>query len=535
MFSPAPTPTKMHEWDTIAINKYKIPGRVLMENACREAFAVLAATYSKHSSASTDASKFAYPPYDTCKIFAGKSICILAGSGNNGGDGFGLARYLHDAGAAVAIYHTAPLNTYKAETAANMRLARQLGIPLHRLSKTKTIEFHKADIIIDALLGTGFSGELREATLHYVRSVNTIADRLFVFSLDIPSGLNGLTGLPQPEAITAHATVTFENAKIGLLQPSATQYTGELHARAIGIPEAVKQEAPCDQHLITPEILRAATTTDSEMHKGTAGRVLIIGGSDSMAGAPSLAARGALRAGCGVVTTIVPKKVQPVTAQFLPEMMTAPAGTDAFWTEECVASVTPHLHNVQAVVIGPGMGREKEAEEFLRALLPALPKGLPKIIDADALFHLSNMPDELQKLDANTILTPHPGEMAMLAKESITKVQNNRLTTARKFCDSFSGILALKGAGTIVQYKQKGYICSEVAANLATAGSGDVLTGVIASLLARKTPPLTATCAAVFWHAKAGQHIHASFPDRGNLASDIADVLPIVIKETIHD
>jgi NAD(P)H-hydrate epimerase len=514
MFTPLPTPEEISNWDRVSIQEYKIPGRVLMENASREAFRVLC------SAAELEA----------------KNILVLAGGGNNGGDAFCIARYLHDAGADVQVFHTRPRNKYSGETKSNLLLLAQLGIPCRIIPADISTQCQNADIIIDGLLGTGFTGELRPDVQKYVTSINACRAKSFVFSIDIPSGLNATTGIPSPEAVKAHITVTFEAAKKGLIQQTAKAYTGTLHICPIGIPSKVKREAPCDHFLITKKILKSLQSFPENMHKGTAGKVLIIGGSTGMIGAPVLAAKGALRAGSGLVSILVPQQLQQTAAQFLPEIMVSGAPCGDIWTKKALPTIRQAVKNFDVIVVGPGMGRHAETAVFFSHLLQELiEQKKVLVLDADALFFLAEQPELVQKLLPETILTPHPKEMARLCKKEIKTVQAHRIETARTFCKNFYGILVLKGAGTVVCKGQKSYICNKAVPNLAIGGSGDVLSGVIGSHLAHQLPPLEGTCSAVYRHALAGEILAANYPYRGNTAGEIADKLPFAVKEHRHD
>ena len=233
MFSPLPTPSEMSNWDKITINEIGIRGEILMENAGREAVFALLKGYGDVS---------------------GKKILIIAGSGNNGGDGFVMGRMLADLGAEVLILHTAPKAKYKGDAAYMLKVAVHLGVNMKFFRATEKIVLPEADIIIDALLGTGFSGELRPFARGIVSAVNA-AKNSFIFAVDIPSGLNGLTGQPQPVAVQAHITVTFEEAKIGLALPQADAYTGTLVVTHIGIPNEVKYKHPATHQLIKENVL----------------------------------------------------------------------------------------------------------------------------------------------------------------------------------------------------------------------------------------------------------------------------------------
>ncbi|MDR3073486.1 MAG: NAD(P)H-hydrate epimerase, partial [Deltaproteobacteria bacterium] len=315
--SPLPTPAEMAEWDRNSIREFGIPGMLLMENASREAFHAINALL---------------PPE--------RRVLVLMGGGNNGGDGACLARHLLDAGHSVLVCHMKPLDSLPEDARAHARIARAVGTPfapVFFVNNELAVPPEYGEIarsphaVIDALLGTGFSGPLREPEREAVRFVNRLGETVPVFSLDIPSGLDGITGAPCPEAVRATHTVSFEAAKPGLVMPQAARFTGTLHIRPIGIPRAAQARRPASFYRLEPRE-RAWPPAEPGMHKGQAGRVLILGGSAGLTGAPALAALGALRAGAGLVTVACPGALEPQVRSAFPEMMTRPLGQGDAWT-----------------------------------------------------------------------------------------------------------------------------------------------------------------------------------------------------------
>jgi NAD(P)H-hydrate epimerase len=506
MYNPLPTPEEMNCWDEATQKEYSLLQEILMENAAREAMAVLLAEYG--------------PVRD-------KVAVLLAGPGNNGGDAFALARTLVDHGARVSVFHVGPLDKYSGAAAYHLKLLQKLQLPLVPLTEAHLDVLASPDILVDGLLGTGLLGELRPEYQSWINYINRQRNTVFILSLDIPSGLDGRTGKPCPIAVRATATVSFEDAKIGLVLPEAKPYTGNLHVRPIGIPTAVKRRYPPRQYLLTRSVLDLIPSPDPLMHKGTAGRVLIVGGSPGLTGAPLLAALGALRAGAGLVTIACPRNLNTEVKSGWPEAMTMPLGLDAKWSKACAQELAAHAHQFDAMVLGPGLGRSPDAAVFVQTLLGFdLP---PLIADADLLYHLAQDPDQLGLLPKNSILTPHPGEMAALCDLSIAQIQDNRVPTAREYAQKWNCVLVLKGAGTVIASPEGSvYLSSFATASLAVGGSGDVLCGVIGALLARGLPPLEAANTGVYWHGLAGAALEKSFSRRGNLAREIADMLPRV-------
>ncbi|GFM35570.1 NAD(P)H-hydrate dehydratase [Desulfovibrio psychrotolerans] len=550
MLTPLPSPVEMKDWDAAAIREYGIREEMLMENASREALHVL---------------------LHCCGEIAGKSVLLFMGGGNNGGDAAALARHLHDLHAHVLVLHSRPLRAYRGAAGYHLRLARRTGVSFLPLStNTQFFPFPRGsraaslfpaanpqspdavipndirndiingipngmpDIIIDGLLGTGFCGPLAPLYHAAVAWINSRRERCFVLSLDIPSGLDGLSGEPGPVAVRAHATVTFEAAKPGLHMPPAGEFTGALHCRPIGIPKTVRTRLPASHALLDAAGCRAIASMlplAPDMHKGTAGHVLVIGGSPGMTGAPVLAAQGAQRSGAGYVTVAAPGELLPLIAPMNPDILTCPAGPGKTW--EPSPELNAAIQRADALVIGPGMGRGDDARELLARIL-GLADRPPAIFDADALYHLARTPALCDLLLPDDILTPHPGEMSLLAGKDVHEIQRNRLAAARGYALQYPCVLVLKGAGTLIAQTEEPLVISPFAAPaLAVAGSGDVLAGLMGGLSGQGLAPRYAACLAVYLHARAGTLLHETFPMRGNTAQDIATALTIAQKELV--
>ncbi|BCS87049.1 NAD(P)H-hydrate dehydratase [Pseudodesulfovibrio sediminis] len=506
MLLPLPTPAEMMNWDRVTISSIGIPGATLMESASRESITALLAEFGS---------------------VEGQDIICFAGSGNNGGDGFAMARALIDLGANVTVYHTRPKKQYRGETRSNLLWAQKLDVPLIHLANVDLNTLPQPDIIIDALLGTGFDGQLHEDYLELVRTMNRLGERAFVFSVDIPSGLNGLTGTPQPEAVVADVTATFEAAKLGLIMPEAETYTGILHICPIGIPLKVQNDHPASHNLITGAIMDTLPPQTPDMHKNSSGHVLVVGAAPGMTGAAHLAAMSAFRSGAGLVTAACPEGLADSIKADTPEIMTLIMGSGNEWNEEMVNPLLKALTTYDAVVVGPGIGRSSHTQEFLKAFIPQC--SIPLVLDADGLFALANYPELLNALPEQTVLTPHPGEMARILKTDIRSIQSDRLGTAKAFTAISEATLVLKGAGTIVTNPDMTCHSPFSEPNLAVGGSGDILAGMIGTLLGRALSPMHAACLGVFWHGLAGHALREDFPKRGNMASDIINMLPKVV------
>lgn len=519
MLSPLPMPMEMALWDRLTIEEFGLSGAVLMENASRGALQVLLQKFSS---------------------LRGRSALVFAGPGNNGGDAFALARHLTQEGTQVQILHTKPLSTYTGDTALQIRLAQAMDISCAYLPE-HDLDFGPAELIVDGLLGIGFQGSLRPDMEAWIRRINKLGRSAYILSLDIPSGLSVLTGKASPVAVRAQTTVTFEAPKLGLFLPDAHEFTGQVQTVKIGIPDHIKKAHPTAHMALTRELGQVLKPPQATGHKGSFGHVLVIGGSKGLAGAPLLAAQGAMRSGAGLVTIAGPQALSASYAAF-PEIMTLglgltqesgstqSLGSSQDWSQTCALELAEHLDRFQAIVLGPGLGRTQGAYEFLVQFL-SQPRP-PLVLDADALFHVAGESDLLARLTDQDVLTPHPGELGRFFGVGAEQINAARFEYAQQFIAQHPSVLVLKGAGTLVAQTEQPLAISPFSApNLAVAGSGDVLAGILGSLISQGYPALTAAQVAVYWHGLAGTTLARDFPYRGNTPLEIAHILPQALKE----
>jgi len=506
MYIPLPTPKEMGLWDKITIEDIGIFGEILMENASWQIVYALQEEFSN---------------------LKNKKIVVIAGPGNNGGDGFAVARHLNNLGADVKIYYKKDLESYKKDAAYHVNLTLKMGVLAEKIPEND-LNLTDYDIIIDALLGTGFSGDLRDDYKKVVEAINIAKKSSYILSVDIPSGLNGYTGVPSPVAVKADITVTFEEAKVGLYVPEAKEFVGKLVVGKIGIPNKIKEQNPPSFYGISHDIIKSLPDIAHIAHKGSASHVLVIGGAKGLTGAVSLCSLAALKAGAGLVTAAIPSGCGLNVKLNWPEIMTKELGSKDSneFDKNYFNEIKDELSRFDAVVIGPGMGRNDGAREFLRVYLNS--DHPPTVIDADALYNLSKLDQDI-KISPETILTPHPGEAAYLLNTSAAKIQQDRFNAVKKLIDKYGCVCVLKGAGTLVgNIDKKIYISNIACKNLAIGGSGDVLSGIIGYLKGMKIDSKDAACMGVMWHGLAGMNLQKKYPYRGNLAQDIAFTLPLV-------
>jgi hydroxyethylthiazole kinase-like uncharacterized protein yjeF len=509
---------KAEEMKTIdhrASSEFGIPSLILMENAGLRTLEVIE---------------------DILGETRRKSIIILAGKGNNGGDGLVVARHLLNSGAMVKVFFTGQVDKLTSDSRVNYEILMRMGASIIPLSSEQDLDrlmlsLMNADLIVDALYGIGFKGSLNPFDSRLVKMVNWC--RAPVVAVDIPSGVEADSGRVHGEAIKADHTVTFALPKIGLVLEPGKEYVGTLSVADISIPAVLLEDKNIKTNLINEQIVRTMLKPRvADSHKGTYGHTLVIGGSPGMAGAVMMAALAALRTGAGLVTAAVPESLTTVVDSNLVEVMTAPlaeTGHSAI-APEALPAIENLLGTVSVCAIGPGMSRYPEAGAIVRFVLER--SGIPLVIDADGLNALDNDITILKDRQVPIILTPHPGEMARLTGKSIEEIQSDRLETAREFAQKWGVTLVLKGNKTVIANPSgEAYINISGNPGMATAGSGDVLCGIISGLIAQGLKPQDAAFTGVYLHGLAGDLAAELRGERGLIAGDLISCLPQVLKK----
>lgn len=509
------TPAQMREMDRRTIQDVGIPGVVLMEHAAQGAVDALVEHFG--------------PP---------SRVGILCGGGNNGGDGLAMARLLAHEGVEVVVVLFSDPERYRGEAELNWRIVEKLRLRVHILdgvdegSVISELEGLPAcDVWCDALLGTGLD---RPVEGHYAAAIDFLNQRAHVLAVDIPSGLDALTGRPLGRCVDASACVTFGLPKLGQALYPGRACCGELFVVDIGIPRHVVEEVGHHAVLLTEDWVRDVTPSRAATaHKGDAGRLLLLAGSHEMTGAAILCARGALIGGGGLITIGTRPEVVPRIATALPEVMAAEVITDTP-TDRHRRVLQSHLDRATIVAMGPGLGRDKTLVELLEHVL--LDPRQKLVLDADALNLVAahELHEALRRgsMRRAIVLTPHPGEMARLVGTSISEILANPVEQARDLAQVTQCVVALKLAATIVAAPDgRLAVNSSGNAGMASGGTGDALTGLLAALLVEHEDPFEATCAAVWLHGAAGDRCRDRQGMRATTASGLLDELGPLLAE----
>lgn len=504
---------EMQAIDTCAIEDFGIPGVVLMENAGKKT-ADLSVRY------------FGDPE--------GKKVFVYAGPGNNGGDGFVVARHLHEAGADVTLYLLVAPDKIKGDAAVNFHIIKKMKIPFLLMLSADDFKMDCSScfIMVDALFGTGLKRELRD---HFAACVGLMnRSKCPVVAVDIASGVDSDSGRILGDAVRADLTVTYGLAKPGQFVFPGREFTGNLEVVDIGFPSIVVDQVNITTHLLTRESVQGFLLhRHDNSHKGSHGHLLILAGKVGKTGAAILCGEGALRTGTGLVSLCVSKELNSVIESALYEAMTIPlvGGDNGAPVLSDFDDIQKVMSGKQAMVLGPGLGTADDTARLVRRMYKEA--DIPLVVDADGLNVLAGNFPEIADSTSLRILTPHPGEMGRLVGFTSKEVQENRLELARSFAMEHKVYLVLKGAGTIVA-SPGGQLAINSSGNsgMATGGMGDVLSGIIGGLLVQGVPPWQACCLAVFLHGFAADRL-AEKAGQGYLASEVANFLPVAMQEMI--
>jgi NAD(P)H-hydrate epimerase len=502
--------------DRRAIREFGIPGPVLMENAASALMAEMEAFFDGLS---------------------GMRVAIICGKGNNGGDGLALARRLNIRGVPVRVALLAPFRDVAGEAKVNLSVLQKMNIELVPNASAPLLKEMLAwsDIVVDALLGVGLSSPLKGRYADAVELINSSGRP--VAAVDIPTGIHADTGAVMGAAVRADLTVTMALLKRGLVLQPGAGHAGVVRVADIGIPsECVEKEKINLTLLDRGYAWGILGRRKPDAHKGDFGHVMVVAGSPGKAGAAVMSARGALRAGAGLVSVATPNTLVPIIQQQVFEAMCIPAGESIDGTLGIGAEheLLKAAGKMTACAIGPGLSTHSETVMTVRNLIQAL--SIPVVIDADGLNCLVGSLDLLKRAKAPVVMTPHPGEMARLAGISTKEVQEDRITVASDFAARYKVTVVLKGAGTVVA-SPDGRVFINATGNpgMATGGTGDVLTGIIGSLLAQGHPAVQAACLGVYVHGLAGDLASQDKGEPGMIAGDLIEKIPEALKTIVDE
>ena len=512
-------PEEMQAVDAYAITKLGIPGAVLMENA---------------GAGVTEG------VMDIVSVRPSASAVVLCGPGNNGGDGFVVARRLVRSGISVRVYVLCSESSISGDARVHLQWLMNSGIKpcfISAITPEMQAEVRRATVVVDALLGTGLRGEVTGLFAESVELINQ--SNAVVVSVDIPSGVDAATGKVLGTAVRADITITFAYPKVGQLIHPGRELCGHLEVVDIGIPNWIAsqlEDVKSDVYWIDRETVSALLPRRVQpSHKGTYGRLIVIAGSSGMPGAASLACTGALRSGVGTVVAVVPRSIQPVVHAHNMEVMSTAASESGLGclSEDAFDLIADRLSSGDAYVLGPGLGRNGEVFQLVGRLLRECER--PGVIDADGLMALAHLKVDPGSIGSSVVLTPHPGEMSALTGLSIDAIVSDPLTTCRKYAMQWGQTVVLKGATTVIGLPSgTAYISTRGNAGMATGGTGDVLAGLIGGFIAQGTEVSDAAIAGVYVHGIAGELASQAMGMASVLARDVASCISQALMQ-IHD
>ncbi len=504
---------QMRDFDAHAIQACRVPSLVLMENAGRGATDVI----ERHALGGSA---------------SGRYVVVVCGAGNNGGDGYVIARHLRGRGARVDVFSAVEPSKLRGDAKANHDAFVGVGGSVAVVAGGSRGELDRslaeADVVVDALFGTGLDRPIVGELAAVVLAMNGARGKRI--AIDLPSGLDADTGVALGTCVRADVTVTFAHAKLGLLTPHGASVSGVLHVVDIGVPgDLGPASAPAAELLEARDVSRLLEPRGRDVHKYDAGSVAVFAGASGKVGAALLVARAALRSGAGLATICSWEDSVDALRARVTEEMVAPLARGAGMT----ASLDAVLERKRAVVAGPGFGTDADASAAVRALVTRW-KG-PAVYDADALTIFAGAPEAFAEAATTAVLTPHAGEAARLLGTTSSGVESDRFASARALAARARAVVVLKGAHTLVADPSGRVVVNpSTCAALATAGSGDTLAGILGAMLCA-LPAFDAACAAVFVHARAAEVWSHAHGDRGLLASEIADGVPDVLAALLRE
>jgi ADP-dependent NAD(P)H-hydrate dehydratase / NAD(P)H-hydrate epimerase len=500
------TPSQMQNIDRRAIDGMKIPGLTLMENAGKR----VADTILEHF-----------------ELF-GKQATVVCGKGNNGGDGFVVARLLREQGINIELFLIGGREVVSGDARTNLERAEKVGLTLNEITDPATFAISlDSKLIVDAIFGTGFSGPIKTPYDEIVRKINAFGAP--VVAVDAPSGLDGTSGAVSDPTIKADLTVTFGLPKLGQAVYPGKSHCGQLVVADIGFPEKAIHEERIDLNiLMADEAAHMLPFRAPVGNKGDFGKLFVLAGSVGFTGAAAMTAEAGLRTGSGLAVLGCAESLNDIFEAKSTEVITHPL--PEVRNRRCLAlrglgEVREQVKWADALAVGPGIGTYHETRDLIFRLISKLDK--PAIFDADALNNLSKDVSQLKGHPAPLVISPHPGEMARLTGKTIAEIQKDRINIALQFAQEYNLVCILKGAPSVIAAPSgQAWINPTGNEGMATAGSGDVLTGIIGGFLAQGMLDIDAAVLGCYVHGLAGDLARDEFGSRGMIAGDILAMLP---------
>jgi len=509
---------QMRQLEQAAIEDFGIPSVLLMENA--------AICLAKHCFRLIDGIR-------------SPKILIVCGAGNNGGDGMALARHLHIKGIETKIVYVGS-GTAGRDAAVNLAIVKKLGIPVQQCAKDLIQnagifyeienDIKTYDLVVDAMLGTGLDRNVDGSYKHLAEMINRYAK--YVLSVDIPTGVHSDTGRIMDCAVQAAETVTFCSPKIGLYAYPGAVYAGKIHVEDISIPHSLIDIIDTEAEILTDkEAADLLPVRTLRSNKSDFGKVIVFAGSNEMPGAAALTCSASYKAGAGLIRACVLPRVADAINHWQREVITHNVPEkDGKYFKNCIDVSSEEISQADVIVIGPGIGRGKDVTEFVHEIIKSV--HVPLVLDADALFAVSEDISILKQLKAPCVITPHPGEMNRLTGLPVSEILLNTIDTAVRFAKEFNVVTLLKDAHTIIANPNGKYYINTTGNNsLSKAGTGDVLTGIIAGFIAQGSDIFTASVLGAYYHGKAGESAALKKTSYGVMAEDVlAEVACIIGK-----
>ena len=504
----------MRKLDQRTIEETGIPGMVLMENAGRGSAGEILKSYPE--------------------IIKGK-VAVIAGRGNNGGDGFVIARYLINRGISVMLFLLASKTEVKGDARSNLDILLKMKTCVREIKDTAAwkkgvAELRECHLIVDAILGTGLKLEVEGMIREVIDDLNHL--KIPKVAVDLPSGLHATTGEILGVCVKADLTITFALPKRGLLVYPGTDFTGRIKVVDISIPSyLLEEEAVSDHVLLFENLSHSIMGREPNAHKGSYGHVLVIAGSKGKTGAAALCCQAAARVGAGLVTLGIPESLNNIMEKKLTEVMTEPLPEEepGFLGVGSLEKIKRLMDGKKVLALGPGISTREDTVQLVRQIMEQ--STIPLVVDADGINALSVDPGVLKRIQVPVVLTPHPGEMARLVGASTTEVQQDRVTIARDFAQRYGCYLVLKGARSLIA-EPDGTLSINLTGNagMASGGMGDVLTGMIPGFIAQGYDVPTSTKLAVFMHGLLGDLIAIERGPVGLVAGDLVSEIPRMMK-----